>query len=290
MNDNEKLEDIIKKHLDVRAGNGTHDRMRDVVLDAHEHTREAGSATALIRRRSILMRNPIIKLSAAAVVVAAVLVGISLFRDSGSGIAWAEVAERTKASQGVIYRNRSTVTRSNRGDNGADHCVCYLSATRSRHDTCEADEISRSIYCDFDTKTIVLVGHDTKTYAQQTMDEQTLREQHGAWANPSRWVQEFLSKDYTELGQKMIDGVLCEGIETTDPTFGMTTFPVDRLMARVWVSVETGYPVLLEADIVGDNGQLRITGTLDQFQWDVDLDESLFEPNIPDGYVDISPD
>ena len=86
-----------------------------------------------------------------------------------------------------------------------------------------------------------------------------------------------------------MDGVLCEGIETTDPTFGVANFPVDSLVARVWVNVETGYPVALEAEIIGDNGQTRITGILDQFQWDVELDESVFEPSIPEGYIDISP-
>jgi outer membrane lipoprotein-sorting protein len=90
-----------------------------------------------------------------------------------------------------------------------------------------------------------------------------------------------------KLGQKMIDGVLCEGLETTDSAFGVANFQVDSLVARVWVSVETGYPVLLEAEVVGDNGQLRITGVLDEFQWDVELDPSIFQPKIPPDYTQI---
>jgi outer membrane lipoprotein-sorting protein len=60
-------------------------------------------------------------------------------------------------------------------------------------------------------------------------------------------------------------------------------------MARIWVSLETGYPVQLETEIVRNNGEIRIGAVWDQFQWDVELDESMFEPNIPADYIDISP-
>ena len=68
---------------------------------------------------------------------------------------------------------------------------------------------------------------------------------------------------------------------------------MDSLTARVWVSVETGYPIQYEDEIVGYNGEdgqlLRSSVLVDQIQWDVELDESMFEPNIPAGYTDISP-
>ena len=48
-----------------------------------------------------------------------------------------------------------------------------------------------------------------------------------------------------------------------------------------WVSVETGYPVKLEADIVANNGNLHIEMMMDQFLWDVELDESVFKVDIP---------
>ena len=54
-------------------------------------------------------------------------------------------------------------------------------------------------------------------------------------------------------------------------------------LARLWVSVETGYPVQFEGERV--YGDQRHTYAQDQFQWDVEIDESLFEPNIPEGYI-----
>lgn len=229
------------------------------------------------------MRSPITKLAIAATVVVAVLIGLSQLGGSSSGVAWGEVAQRTKASQAVIYRNRTT--HSSLGDSGPDYAISYLSATRSRQDAYKGGEVIHSFYCDFDAETIVWLDHGSRKYVRQAMDEQTRREQHGRWANPGHWVEEFLSRDYTDLGRRTIDGVLCEGIEIADPSFAVATFPVERLVARVWVSVETGYPVLLEGDITGSGGTPHIVGTLDQIQWDAAIDPSAFEPDIPPDYA-----
>lgn len=235
--------------------------------------------------RGLTMRNPIAKLAVAAAIIAAVVLGLFEFSgsDGGSGVVWAEVAERLEASQRVSYR--ITLTHSTLGDSAPDYSMSYLSATRSRQDAYTGDEVTQSIYCNFDADTIVWIGHETKKYSQQPMDEQTRREQHGAWSNPTKWVQEFLSRAYTELGQKTVDGELCDGIEITDPTFGVATFAVESLVARVWVSVETGYPVLLEGEMSG--GGVRIGGVLDRFEWDAELGDDLFEPEIPEDYEQI---
>lgn len=258
MKENSEIEDMISRDLDVRAGDRTYNRMRDTVLEAHKQSKQKPSAARLTITRRLIMRKPMIRFTMAAAIIAVVVLGIFEFigTDSKSGVVWAEVTKKVEASRGVIYRNRAT--RSGRSDM-PDYSMCYLSAAKSRHDSYKGDEITRTFYCDLD-------------------------KQHGAWSSPKRWIQEFLSKDYRKLGQKTIDGVLCEGLETTDPTFGVASFQVDSIAARLWVSVKTGYPVLLEAEVVGDNGQLRITGILDRFQWDVELDAGILEPNIPSDY------
>ena len=283
MKENRNFEDMISKDLDVRAGDRTYNRMREIVLEAHKQSKQKPSATRLTIVRRLIMRKPMIRFTMAAAIIAVVALGIFEFigTDSKSGVVWADVTKRVEASRGVIYRNRAT--RSGRSDM-PDYSMYYLSAANSRHDTYKGDEITRTLCFDFDKRTVMGLAHDAKKINVEKMSEHTVREQHNAWSSPKRWVQEFLSKDYRKLGQKTIDGMLCEGLETSDPTFGVGTFQVDSLMARLWVSVETGYPVLLEAEVVGDNGQLRITGILDRFKWDVELDAGIFEPNIPPDY------
>ena len=230
------------------------------------------------------MKSHITKLAAATVVIVIVVLGLFEFIDTnaGSGVIWAEVARKVEASRGVIYRNRATHSV---GPADSDYSIVYLSDTKSRDDSYKGEEIIRTSHCDFGTKTFTWIAHDAKKYTQDTMSEETLREQHGAWASPKRWITEFLSKNHKKLGHKTIDDVLCEGLETTDTTFGVSTFEVDSLLARVWVCVETGYPVMLEGEVIGGGDEkIHIKGILDQFQWDVELDPSLFEPNIPPDY------
>lgn len=239
------------------------------------------------------MRSRITKLAAAAaVIIIVLLVGVYQFGGSidGASVAWGEVAKKVEASRGVICRGRDVASWR---DSGPDYTMNYLSSTHSRHDSYKGDQIYKTFYSDYNKKTSVFIDHGHKSYIKKTLERM---EQNDLWRNPKSLVQKFLSHEHREMGQKTVEGVLCEGIETTDPTFDETNsnsnFTVDSLMARLWVSVETGYPVLLEFEVTrtaGDNEKLHITSIADQFQWDVELDESIFEPNIPADYIDIWP-
>lgn len=284
MRPEEKLEDIVRKDLDVRASDKTCARMRDIVLDAHGSSRETESATTLSIARRKIMRSPIVKFAVAAAVIAAVLLGATLFRSSGSGVVWAEVAQKVQASRNVIFRTVRHDT-PDEYDRGVDFSMDHYSSTQSRVDMYKGGEINRTIYSDCNTKTTILVDHYHKSYVKMTL-EKMMPDRFRM--DPNSMVQRFLSCTHRELGPKTIGGVLCEGIETTDPAFHGGEHPPESLMARVWVSVETGYPVQIEGDYVID-GQNRFTFVQDQFQWNTELDASVFEPNIPAGYIDISP-
>ena len=228
------------------------------------------------------MKNPVARLAIAAAVVAAVLVGISLFRQSGSGVVWAEVAQKVQASRGLICRR--IMTRSNRPGE-VDYRMIYECPTHSRTDQYEANQITWSRYCDYSARTMVRIEHDNRRYFCHTISEQEVQE-HRDEISPKVWAQKFLSSECRKLGQKMIDGILCEGLETTDQAvIGESDPPVDNPMLQLWVSVETGYPVLLEGNAVRQaDDSVRIEVVLDQFQWDVELDPSEFEPSIPSDY------
>lgn len=232
------------------------------------------------------MKSPITKLAVAAAVIAVVVLGLFEFIGTGStsGVVWAEVAQKVQASRGIIFRSRDTAPDSRDGE--PDYTMNYLYSAQSRLDSYEGDQIIKTIYDDYNTKTVILIDHGHKSYVKMTVEGM---EQNDLWRDPKSLVQRFLSHEHRELGQKTVEGVLCEGIETTDPAFDGTDFPVDSLMARIWVSVETSYPVQFEVEIVRNNGQIRIAIVVDQFQWDVELNESMFEPNIPADYIDISP-
>jgi outer membrane lipoprotein-sorting protein len=235
------------------------------------------------------MKNPITKLAVAAAIIAAVVLGLFEFIGTGttSGVVWADVARKVQASQGVIFRAiQHTAPPSH--DDKVDFSMSHYSSTKARLDRYKGGQIVNTMYDNCATKTVVLVDHIHKSYVQDTNAEDM--PSSFQMADPNSIIQRFLGCEHRELGRKTIEGVLCEGIETTDPAFHGGENPPESLAARIWVSVETGYPVRIEAEYARESGQRRLAYVQDQFQWDVELDESLFEPNVPAGYIDISPD
>jgi len=223
------------------------------------------------------MKSSMVKLGIAAVIVAVLGIGIVEFLGTGhtSGVVWARVAKNVEASPSVIFRARGTGSRDPNSDWPNGYTIFWRSATLDRADWYRNGQIHRTIYTNLNTKTLIGVLHDHKMYSKEAMSEervQSARAQKG-WSDPQALINLALSLEHRALGQKTIDGVLCEGIEATGPDGGT---------GRLWVGVETGYPVL--AEIEGTKGGVRHTGTMDQFRWNVDLLAEGIEPEIPAGY------
>lgn len=224
------------------------------------------------------MKNPMARLAVAAAIITAIVLGLALFIDTGatSGVVWAEVAQKVEASPGVIFRARGTGSRDPNDDWPNGYRIFWRSEALSRMDTYRGGQIHRTVYTNFDTKTMIGVLHDAKRHMKETMSDERVqrgRENHG-WSDPQGLLNLGLSLEHRALGRKTIDDVPCEGIEATGPD-GSTT--------RVWVAVETGYPVLVEIE-GADDGTVRHTGTMDQFQWNVELSAENVEPEIPTDY------
>ena len=272
---------------------GSNGAKTDFELWKHNHPQAVNTLTSraggeahvlpdLPKTRKRIMKSPITKLAAAAVIIAVVLIGASQFGGSATSVAWGEVIGRLEASRGVILRRTMT---SSMWPGEVDYRMIYSCPTHSRTDQYEADRITGSSYRDYNARTSVRIEHDNRRYFRNTMSEQTTQD-HQDEINPKAWVEKFLSCECRNLGQKTIDGVLCEGLETTDRAFlDDSDPPVESLMLQLWVSVETGYPVLFECNAVNepdDGGRIEVV--MDQFQWDVELDASEFEPRIPPDY------
>jgi hypothetical protein len=232
-----------------------------------KRTKLAGTQPDIWRK---IMKSSITKLAVTAIIVVIGL-GILAIIDTGSksGVAWAEVAKNVEASRGVIFRARETGSRDPNDDWPNGYRIFWRSAVVSRMDVYRSGQIYRTIYLDYDGKTTIGVLHDAKKYSKEAMSDQTAHADKG-WSDPQGLLNLGLSLEHHTLGQKTINDVLCEGIEATGP---------DGSTGRVWVGVETGYPVLVE--IQGVDGS---TGTMDQFRWNVDLSAESVEPEIPADY------
>ena len=272
------IEEVIRSKLNVTAGPALHDR----VLARVRHAKEQFETTAALREptiRRMIMKNSMVKLGIAAVIVAVLGIGIVEFLGTGgtSGVVWADVAKNVEASPGVIFRSGGTGLRNPIDDWPNGYRITWRSAAVTRTDYYRGGQMYRTIYTNADTKTVIALFHDARKYNKEAMSDeqvQRARADKGRWTDPQGLLNLCLSLEHHALGQKTIDGVLCEGIEATGP---------DGSTGRLWVGVETGYPVLAKIEGI-DDGKVRHTGTMDQFRWNVDLSAEGIEPEIPAAY------
>lgn len=291
MRSKDKVEEAIKKKLSFAASAELHDRILDDVLNTQEKSKKTKSAFVLPNIRRTIMKSPITKLAAAAVIIVLVVLGLFEFigTENTSGVVWAEVAQKVEASRGSVVRCTESFL-----SNEGDYSITYTSPRYSRKDVYKRGQITDSYYTNLETKTYTGVHHTRKHYLSITItpSKEGFLEKHDDWMNPRYLVQKILSCEHRELEQKTIEGVMCEGLETSDPAvFGPLPGPVTRLDVemRLWVNIETQYPVMFEWKINAEaEGEVvKSEAVMDQFQWDVELDPSFLKPNIPPDYVDM---
>jgi hypothetical protein len=286
MKSRDKLEDIVRKDLDVRASDGTYDRMRDIVLGMHGPARTTESAATLNITGRTIMRNPMAKVAVAAAILIALGLGVSVFVSTGShsGVVWAQVADRVDACRGFIYQECQTQTRADRDRPTELRMIRYeCPAHGSRMESYSGDRLIVSGYSSYDEGVSVTLYHDMKRYQQRTVPAAIAADVAGG-TMAKAMIQQFTFGGYKELGRRTIDGVEAEGIETENPLGFGGNFQVDSHTAQLWVSVETGYPVLIESEVIGNEGTVQIKMVMDEFQWDVEFDPSEFTPEIPPDY------
>jgi len=271
------------KNLQDKTSPKMDERVLGDVLRALEESKQPSALTWPNIRRTI-MKSPITKLAVAAAVIAVVVLGLFEFigTSSKSGVVWAEVTQKVEASTGLIWRLRGTGSRDPNDDWPNAYKIIWRSPAVTRTDRYRDGQIYRTLYFNLEARTEKWVAHDASKYVKKALSEEQVRRMRAdkdRWTDPQSLVNCCLDLKHHALGQKTIDGVLCEGIETTDSS----GFPVKSFAGRLWVSVETGYPVLVEIEAI-DDGDIRHTSTLDQFQWNVALSAEDVEPEIPADY------
>ncbi|MCP4610245.1 MAG: hypothetical protein GY845_16165 [Planctomycetes bacterium] len=282
-----KSADEIKKFF-KSAAIDTNPKMDEAVLNkvliANEKTTNPKSGAIEPNIRKIIMKSPITKVAAAAVIVVAVLIAMNQLGGSAGSVAWGEVVRNIEASPGFIFRLRQTYIREETGTIEL-YMMVYGSAQYGvRQDGYNDGDVTVQIYAPLSDGAMTAVDHRNRTYSRMALPDDARAEIESM--DPKVAIREFLSSEYTKLGRKTIEGVETEGIEIDrEPSEAKANFQVDSCIIQLWVSVDTGLPVLIEVETVGKNGTLEVHTIQDNFQWDVELDASEFKPNIPEDYT-----
>ncbi len=252
--------------------------------------------------RKTFLKNPIIKLAAAAVIIL-VIIGLHQFSNSinGTSIVWADVAERLEKVSSYKARARRVFT-----EVGQDEPFFECEILRyfsPKHGSIEQSYVNGELvmlaYCSISEKAALIVLPLNKVYFSFELNEELLSlVEYINPANTDGITKLFGSERCTRLGGRVINGVRTEGFEVKDvkilsvPRFLLRPEDVN---IRLWVNEETLLPARIEGD--GFIGKGLMTGFKDftyeevmhSIEYDVEIDNSIFEPNIPEDYMPIDP-
>jgi hypothetical protein len=285
MKPNDNFEETIRQKLSFTASDNLHDSILNDVLNAQEQFMKTQSAESRPNIRRIIMTSPVIKLAAAAVIVVAILAGINQFGDSATGVVWGEVLGNIESAPGFIYRMRQIYNDKETGTKEFHMTVYGSPEYGMRMDGYLDPEFITQTYATLSDGMMTSINHQNKTYTRTALANDALAEIENM--EPKAVFKQYLSAEYTKLGQKTIEGIKAEGIKIDNPSEAKANFQTDSCVIQLWVAVDTCLPILVETETIGKNGSLEVRTIQDNFQWDIELAESTCKPDIPGDYIGV---
>ena len=291
----EKIERLIKKSR-YKASPEVYDRALDSFLqavDAYEKQKSALTGPNIWRT---IMKSRIAKLAAAAVIIIAALIGISQI--SGSGVALAAVLEKVEQTHAFMYKMKMTVSGAmvpgKPPENQDIQSTIIISTIYGMKmemimtDLNTGEQMTQQMHLLPEQKAMFMVLPVQERYVRMDFTDELLARMKKQNNDPREMIKQILNCPYTELGRSVIDGVVVEGFEATDPAlYGGAMGGSAKI--SLWVDVVTWLPVLTEMDIELSE-QMRIQGVIYDYQWDIQVDEAEFEPVIPQNFKPFTTD
>jgi hypothetical protein len=293
----DKIEQIVRnfclnKRATIQTTSELDNRIINDALPAYEKSLKIQSASTRPNIGRIIMKKSITKLAAAAVVIISCLIGLSLWKTNGSGIALADVLARLEQVKAFRSRWSMKVTRE-------DPNKPYSSETRGTYlisqeyggkgkieelDPNGGESTFSEIYKFPDKKTGIIISHKQKKYFRVELGDEF--EDLLKNGDPRTQTKRILEYKYKSMGRTTMDGIEVEGFRTTDPNWYGTSKNKVEVDVKMWVDVKTRLPVRYDFtyDKMGDKITERDHFVMHDFQWDVPVDVAEFEPVIPDGY------
>ncbi len=245
----------------------------------------------------ILMKCRITKLATAAAIVVAALICIHQFGGSidGTTVAWAKVIETIEKAHTLTSREKRIVTCEGKAVPfvGTSEVMKYVSSEYGvREDMQNNGQPLVHTFWLLKENEFIQIAPLSKKYTRKPLTEKEKRVL--LQMTPDGIANMIRSSEYVELGRKTIDGVNVQGLEIRSADMVVAPVEFDSIVIRMWVDVETYLPVTIEAEAISSDKSLTaLTGgkpgkvelIAGEFQWDVELDPKIFEPNIPDDYT-----
>jgi hypothetical protein len=256
----DNMEEAIKKNLNFTAGAKMRDRILDDVLKAQENFQKSISVSKEPEIWRITMKSPIIKIAAAVVMIAAVLIGVILLDMNGTSTAWASVSQYILTAQTAIF-DAQVGQMSIKMIAGEKHLKEILPGGI---ETIIDYEAGKMLVLDPNSKNAMFVRLDGLPEAPANFFDR-IKTGVEKLKNSSDAVVE-------SLGQRQINGIDAQGLRAYIP---------EGTDMRIWSDPATNRPVLIEIDKI--LGETRLV--VSNIQWDQPIDPNLFSMEVPNGYT-----
>jgi hypothetical protein len=298
----EKIRELIRKS-DMSTGSDADKRILDDDAEYLNRLKQQRAARTWPSIWRTIMKSKKIRFAAAAVIMSVCVIGLSLWRSTGSGIVLADVLARVE--QVKSFRCEGSFAMNGQIAPGKPYqfetrFTFLLSQEYGYKVNVETPDPNggwmpcAENYASDEKKTFVQIAHMEKKYVREELGHAgTQANQEENWSDPGELLKAIMACKYENLGRSTIDGIDVEGFRTTDPNcrspISGSRFSDPQVDVKVWVDVKTRLPVRFE----------EFTSSLDQrgntisqrhvahdFEWDVPVTAAEFEPPpVPDGYA-----
>lgn len=264
--DFEKVVDQLR--IDTKPTSAHRENLRRKMLAAFNEEQSVTQTTAFRTVRSIIMRSPVTKLAAAAVIMIAILTAIHFWGSPIESIAWADVVRPILTARTVVFHVRSV-----EGENLPVTRIMSMGTQRVRSEILSADgkTVQGIAIGDYDTSQMLTLNPEQKFAA--IIDINGLPEKPENFVGIMRNMITELQNDpnvlIESLDEKEIDGSMAQGFRATDPEGNELMICADS---------QTSVPIRMELKWRQTHYEFT------DFEFDVVLDQSLFSMDIPEGY------
>ncbi len=240
----------------------------------------------------ILMKSPIIKMAVAAVVIIACFTGVFMFNRT-SGVALADVLNRIEQISVYMYQMSMSASGQMVAGRPIDQemdVTILVSHDYGMKMMTEmlapgsGESITQEMYMLPQKKAMIVIMPGQKKYMQMDLDDKMVEQTQQQNNDPRLMIKQILECKYESLGISSIDGIEVEGFQTSDPNYlgGM----MGQVDVKIWVDVVTQLPVQAEMNM--QIGEVQMHAVMHDFQWNVTVDATEFEPVIPEDYTTLA--
>jgi hypothetical protein len=320
--DIERMVKDLRHPVDGRS----HDRILACLLSTLKKKHQSQPAAVQPTIWRYIMKSPVTKIAAA--IAIALVVFTSLFPSNNgllpASVAFADVQDAVMAQGSLSATSTHTITWQKKpalipppfkdlfqrlGDEGPFQltmtCEKYMSTEGFAHRMYDANRnVVMFLGIDLKDKEATLLLPGVKAYMKFKIPEAYHPSLTGLTFEGMMDTM-FRSENYRTAGTKQINGIEAIGFEVSDlverflgefnPTVIKFYVNTEKESVCVWVNPKTKLPIRTEAEF-DMNGCLitlfekaHVSVVDEGFQWDLDIDEALFHPDIPDDYSKIEP-